>query len=84
MTNPQIAIVCGLEVIALIVIARLWLKRRHKNLFLRLVWSIVLLVPLLGLLAYVFFTENPDEHPYDTDTMRGSVDVLGDGSGHHH
>ena len=83
MTTPRLIFFGVLEIIALIVIVRIWLKRRPRSLAGRLIWSVILLVPLFGVLAYFFLTENPDEHPYDTDTMRGAAESVGDGSGPH-
>jgi len=72
------------EPIGLIVTIRLWLKRRHRNIFIRLIWSLVLLIPLFGLIAYFFLNENPSGHPYDTDTTSGSAIAVDDGSSAHH
>jgi uncharacterized membrane protein len=73
------------EVVALVVIVRLWMNRRH-NFVPRLLWSVVLLVPLFGLLAYVFLRSEPEAHPYnipDTyQTGSSSADTGGHSGGH--
>ncbi len=58
-----------LEMIALMVIIRIWLKGRHKRLVVRLIWSLILLVPFFGILVYFFLNENPKENlsPSDFD-----------------
>jgi len=71
------------EVIALIVVIRIWLKRRHKSMMIRLLWSCVLLVPFFGLIVYIFLTEDPDSHPYDYGGRSGPGDSSGDGNAHH-
>jgi hypothetical protein len=44
---------------------------------------VVLLVPVLGLLTYFFLRENPDEHPYDTDTTRDAAETFIRNEGDH-
>ena len=84
MTTSQLIVFGAFEIIALLVIARMWIKRWHRRWIVRLIWSAVLLVPVFGLLAYFFLRESPNEHPYDTDTMQGSAESIGDGSGGDH
>jgi hypothetical protein len=63
----QLLVLLGVyEALALLVIGRLWARRRHKRLLVRVLWSVVLLAPIFGILAYVFLMENPEEHPYYT------------------
>jgi hypothetical protein len=50
-----------LEAIALVV-ARLWLRRRHR-IVPRILWSLLLLVPLFGLLIYGFVVIDLDKNP---------------------
>jgi len=83
-TTSQFIVFGGFEIIGLIVIARMWMKRWHRYLSVRLIWSTVLLVPVFGLLFYFFLRTSPGEHPYDTDTMQGSAESMGAGSGGHH
>jgi hypothetical protein len=84
MTTQQLILFGAFEIIALIVIARMWMKRCHRRSIVRVIWSAVLLVPIFGLLAYFFLRESPDEHPYDTDTMRGAAESFAEGGGDHH
>jgi hypothetical protein len=81
-TTQQISFLVLSEIIELLVIARIWLKRRHRRLVVRLLWSVVLLVPVFGVVAYFFLREDPKPHPYHTDTMRGAAESFAEGSGH--
>jgi hypothetical protein len=82
MSTEKLIFLGVFEVIALLVIIRMWAKRWHKRLVVRLLWSAVLFVPVFGVLFYFFLRESPDEHPYDTDTMRGSAEAFAEGGGH--
>jgi len=79
MGAPQIVILSAAEAVAAVFIIRLWMKRRRLGILAKLVWSAVLLVPVIGIVAYGFCATNPDEHPYDTDTTSGSAEVLSNG-----
>lgn len=83
MTTERLMVGGVFEVIALIVVVRIWLKRRHKKVMVRLLWSLVLLVPFFGLIAYFFPTENPDGHPYEYGRSSDSDDSPDPGSAHH-
>jgi hypothetical protein len=83
MTTQRLIFLGAFEVIALLVTARMWMKRWHRRLIVRMIWSAVLLVPVFGLMAYFFLRDCPDEHPYDTDTMRSAAESFDDGSGHY-
>jgi len=84
MTTQRLIFLGVFEIIGWLVIARMWMKRRHRRSVVRVIWSVVLLVPAFGLLAYFFLRESPDEHPYDTDTMRGAAESFADGGGDGH
>ena len=84
MVTQQLILVGAFEAIALIVIALMWVKRWHRRVVVRVIWSVVLLVPVFGLLCYFFLRESPDDHPYDTDTMRGAAETFVEGGGDHH
>jgi hypothetical protein len=58
------------EIIALIIITRLWMRRPMKF-FSCLIWSIVLLVPLLGLIAFFFLREEPGINTYQVGDSAG-------------
>ena len=70
------------EIIGLLVILRIWMRRRHRRIVTRLLWSVLLLVPVFGLLMYFVLRQNPEEHPYDTDTMRESAESIESGGDH--
>jgi hypothetical protein len=74
-----------LEIVALIFVVRLWMRRRVKFLP-RLIWSVVLLVPFFGLMVYLFLHEEPERHPDtvgDSGWNVGSGGDSGDGHGGH-
>ena len=69
------------EVMALVVIARLWLQQRHR-LVSRILWSLFLLMPLFGLLVYILSRlSDMDKNPDRMDTQSDS-DAFYGGSGH--
>jgi hypothetical protein len=79
---PTIGFCVLLEIVSLIVVIRLW--RRPTGRFLpRLLWSIVLLVPLFGLLIYVFLREEPQAHPYSSSWSGFSRGTDGGSDGGH-
>ena len=61
-----------LEGISLLLILRLWRRKRNMPAWRRCLWSVVLLVPILGWLFYAFLTTNPDAHPDDLPERWGS------------
>jgi hypothetical protein len=78
MGTPQIAILSMVEAVAALFIVRLWMKRPKLGTPAKLFWSAILLIPVLGMVAYGFCTIDPEEHPYDTDTTSGSAEALCD------
>ena len=62
MSQPQIITVALLECISLVLIIRLWRRKRKISPWQRCAWSIVLLVPILGWLLYAFLAINPEAH----------------------
>jgi F0F1-type ATP synthase assembly protein I len=68
------------EIVALSIIVRLWVRQRVKFLS-RLIWSVVLLVPFFGLMAYLFLHEEPEAHPYRTGDSGWNVGGGGDSGG---
>ena len=67
MKVAAITILAALELVALVVIAKLWRTSLRTSLASRLCWSAVLLVPILGLMLYGLITEEPPEKPGWTD-----------------
>jgi hypothetical protein len=77
--NPLTVILSSLfEIVALIVIIRLWMRRRVK-IFPRVLWSVILLVPFFGLLVYFFLHEEPEGHPYRVGDSGWNVGSNGGG-----
>lgn len=62
MTRPQIIVFGLLELAALAVVVRLWIKKKHRNAWVRLLWSLVLLVPVVGLMFYGFLAGNDSDN----------------------
>jgi len=62
MSQPQIITVALLECISLVLIIRLWARKRKISPWQRWAWSIVLLVPIFGWLLYAFLAINPEAH----------------------
>jgi energy-coupling factor transporter transmembrane protein EcfT len=71
------------EIVALIVIVRLWMRRRMK-IIPRVLWSVVLLLPFFGLLVYVFLHEEPQGHPDRVGDSGWNVGSDGGDSGGGH
>ncbi|HZF02154.1 MAG TPA: hypothetical protein VE344_09700 [Methylomirabilota bacterium] len=57
-----------LEAIALYVIAGLWLRRRTR-IIPRIFWSIILLIPLFGLVMFFFIGSDLDKNPDKIETQ---------------
>ena len=80
MDRSAIIVFVVLEVMALIVVARLWLRRRHC-IIPRILWSLFLLVPLVGLLMYGFIVINLDKNPERMDSQADKDAFYGAGGG---
>ena len=80
MNTWDIILLSVLEILAFIVIVRLWM-RSHLHVMHRLLWSLVLLVPLFGLLAYVFLISDTTAHSEDPSSPYSSGSDGG-GGGH--
>ena len=86
MSTFNIVAAVGSELVALIVIVGIW-RRRPLKVVSSLLWSVLLLLPFFGLVAYFFLREGPEPHPYRipvTDgAANGGVDTgHGGHSGH--
>jgi hypothetical protein len=75
MTTWQIVVASILEVVAMFLIARLWFGHRRLVMRRRLFWSLLLLLPFLGVAAYMACYSEPDEELFDTYTAEqlGSI-----------
>lgn len=79
--DTKLVIVLALfEMAALILVARLWLCRRRMRIVPRVFWSLVLLVPVFGLMLYALIHNDPDAHPEYMEES-GSADDVGGGPG---
>ena len=66
------------ELIALLLIVRLW-RRRSMGLVARVFWSVFLLVPFVGLATYGFIHADSGTHPIKSHDTTGKTDAgLGD------
>ena len=70
-----------LEIVALAVVVRLWLRRRLR-LLPRIFWSIVLFIPVFGLLMYGFVASDLEKNPERMESC-GDSDAFYDGGGHY-
>jgi uncharacterized membrane protein len=56
-------IVSGLELTAVYLIWRLWQRHHRRSLVFRICWSLLLLVPVLGIIFYRLAVNEPSEKP---------------------
>jgi hypothetical protein len=77
LSSPNIFVLAVLESISVLLILRLWARKRKTSLLFRLFWSLALLVPFLGPLFYGFVATSPDDHGEDLPEYPEA------GSGHH-
>jgi hypothetical protein len=61
--GPELIVPGCLELIGLALIIRLWVKQTPRKVWKRVLWSVILVLPLFGVLAYGFMTLNLDEAP---------------------
>lgn len=71
MNWPAIILVVVLELAALILVVRLWVRRRHR-LIPRILWSLFLLIPVFGLLMYGFLVSSGESNPDRIDSQADS------------
>jgi len=76
MDTFAIIVLSVLELLALVVIVRLWTLRR-LHILSRIIWSLILLVPLFGLLMYGFIQSDPEKNPERMESQADS-DASGD------
>lgn len=62
MSTAQIVILGGLEAVSLFMIVRVWRRKGNASVAGRCLWSLVLVIPLLGPLCYGFIATSPEEH----------------------
>lgn len=66
-----IIVVALLEVAALFAVMRVW-RQKRRHWVSKLLWSVLLLVPVLGLLFYGFLTITPEAKPDHTEDRIGA------------
>ena len=64
MKPPEIILLALIELLGLFMIARLWLKSKTP-LVKRILWSVILLIPLIGPMMYGFVSLDPSAHGED-------------------
>ena len=69
------------EIIAAVLIYRLWARKSRPGIVERCLLSVVLLIPFFGWLFYGFLGSSPDKHGEDVGT-HSCGDGVGD-TGHH-
>jgi hypothetical protein len=65
MTPGQITLLALLEAVGVFMITRLWHRAPKASLLQRIVWSVLLLIPLLGPILYGFISLDPSVHSED-------------------
>jgi uncharacterized protein with PQ loop repeat len=68
------------ELVGLIIIVRIW-RRRRMRIIPRIFFSIVLLIPFFGLLIYGFLASDLEKNPDRMDTQSDSDAFYGGGGG---
>ena len=61
------------ELVGLALVRQLW-RRKREYLFSRVLWSLLLLIPVLGALLYLLAKQGPDAHSYDPEESTGHYD----------
>jgi hypothetical protein len=79
--TPTIIALSICEFVALLTIVNLWFRKRRMRVITRLLWSVVLLVPLFGVLLYGLTRSDPEAHGEDVGD-HSSGGGVGD-TGHH-
>jgi hypothetical protein len=79
--TPTIVALSICEFVALFTIVNLWSRKRRMHVVIRLLWSVVLLVPLFGVLFYGLTRSDPEAHADDVGD-HSSGGGVGD-TGHH-
>ena len=72
MSKARIIILFVLECISLVLIVHLWRRKPRPAVWYRCLWSLVLLVPLLGWILYGFVAINPETHSDELPEHWGS------------
>lgn len=80
MDTPTLILGAILELVALVAMVRLWM-RRPLRIVSSALWSVVLLVPFFGLVIYFFLREKPEAHGESVPESYGGSS-YGDGGGH--
>jgi hypothetical protein len=62
MTKSQVITLSALECISLALIARLWRRKHKARVWQRCLYSVILLVPILGWVFYAFIAVHPEAH----------------------
>lgn len=77
MTNPELFFIGACEAAGLFIIVRMWWERWHRRLLARWLWTVVLLVPIVGLPTYFFLRDSPEEHPHECQEFESPNDGHG-------
>ena len=80
MNTSHIVLLGILEAAALVFIVRLWIQRRHR-IVARIFWSLVLLVPLFGLLMFGLSGSEPRRHSLKRHDSAADSDAFYGGDG---
>lgn len=81
MSTTRIVLLAAYEIICLVIIFGLWTGKKRVGVFERCLLSVILLVPVIGWILYLFLRPSPREHGEDVgDHSCGGG--VGD-TGHH-
>jgi hypothetical protein len=79
MTAGQITLLGLLEAVGVFMAIRLWFKTAKASLVRRIVWSVLLLIPLLGPIMYGFVSLDPSAHGEDVGSDSSGFGTGGTG-----
>jgi hypothetical protein len=56
------------EAVAIWIIVRLWIRKRRMSIVPRVFWSVILLIPVFGLMLYFFICSDGEKNPDHIET----------------
>jgi O-antigen/teichoic acid export membrane protein len=80
MNTSAVILIAILEAVALVFIVRLWVRCSHR-IVVRIVWSLILLVPLFGLLMFGLVGSEPKKHSLKRFDSSADSDAFYGGDG---
>jgi hypothetical protein len=65
--KPALNVLAACELLGLYLLWRLWRCKNSRSLHFRIFWSVLLLVPVLGVVFYGLAANDPSEKPGEPD-----------------